>query len=91
MLLVWAWAEPQDHPAKASTRDGRNGRKVRLTFTIDRHSDRYCSHCPELGVSSCGSTEEEALANVLDACGCWVATCQDLGNAREELEKRRVF
>lgn len=48
-----------------------------LTAVIWRESDDFVSLCPELGVSSCGSTLEEATSMLKEAVDLY------LDNARE--------
>jgi len=53
--------------------------RATLTATVWREGDDYVSLCPELGVSSCGSTPEEALAMLGEAVELYLENAQELG------------
>jgi predicted RNase H-like HicB family nuclease len=42
-------------------------RALELTAIIEREDEQYVSLCPELNIASCGSTVEEARANLIEA------------------------
>jgi predicted RNase H-like HicB family nuclease len=52
---------------------------VTLTASIWREDSAYVSLCPELGVSSCGDTPDEALAMLKEAVELYVENAQALG------------
>jgi predicted RNase H-like HicB family nuclease len=41
--------------------------RIEFTATIFREGEQFVSHAPELDVSSCGSTRDEARANLDEA------------------------
>jgi predicted RNase H-like HicB family nuclease len=41
---------------------------MKVTGVIQLEEDRYVAHCPELGVVSQGDSQEEARANLEEAC-----------------------
>lgn len=48
--------------------------RVLLTFAVWREGKDYISECLELGVASCGDTEEEALEAIQDATRGYIET-----------------
>jgi predicted RNase H-like HicB family nuclease len=54
-------------------------RRVVLTSIIWKEGDVYVSKCPELEVSSCGDTPEEALKNLKEAVELYIENARELG------------
>ena len=42
-------------------------RRIEFTSLIFKEGETFVSYCPELGVSSCGDTVEEARRRVVEA------------------------
>ena len=61
-----------------------------LTFVVEREGGYFVSECFELGTSSFGTSEEEALDNLLDATGVYLDTLEDLGEAHQVLDEKGV-
>ena len=68
----------------SSTPDSSQGYVV-LTGFVEPEDHLFVSHCPELGVASCGETAEEALDNLGEAIAVHLEALEEIG----ELE--RVF
>lgn len=54
-------------------------KRIILTSVIWREGDVYVSKCPELEVSSCGDTPEEALKNLKEAVELYLENAKELG------------
>lgn len=54
-------------------------KRLILTSIIWREGDVYVSKCPELEVSSCGDTPEEALKNLKEAVELYLENAKELG------------
>ena len=50
-----------------------------LTATLWKEGDSYVSLCPELDVSSCGGTPDEALAGLKEAVELFLENTRALG------------
>ncbi|MCG2768492.1 MAG: type II toxin-antitoxin system HicB family antitoxin [Chloroflexota bacterium] len=61
-----------------------------ITFEVSREGDYYVSECRELGTSSFGPTEEEAIERVLDATEVYLNTLEDLGECDQVLKERGI-
>jgi predicted RNase H-like HicB family nuclease len=57
-----------------------------LTAVIWREGDDFVSLCPELGVSSCGPTLEEATAMLKEAVDLYVENARELDMLDSALE-----
>ena len=57
------------------------------TVHIFREGDTYVAYVPELDVSSCGASDEEARRNIRDAVRGFVETSRDMGTLGEILEE----
>lgn len=64
--------------------------RILVTVAIWRDGKYYSAKCLELGVVSCGDTEEEALANIQDATLLYLNTLEDLGECEEVLKEKGV-
>lgn len=58
-----------------------------ISFTIHlfKEGDMFVAHVPELDVSSCGKTREEARTNIQDAVRGFLETSNDKGTLEEIL------
>jgi predicted RNase H-like HicB family nuclease len=50
-----------------------------LSASIWQEGDQYVAKCPELGVSSCGDTPEQALAALKEAVELYLENAAELG------------
>jgi len=50
-----------------------------LTAAIWREEDQYASHCPELGVASCGDSPDHALSMLKEAVELYLVNAVQLG------------
>ncbi len=65
-----------------------------LTATIWQEDKSYVSYCPELGVSSCGDSADEALNMLKEAVELYLVNAQQLGiweDIRPALESEHRF
>ena len=60
-------------------------RVILLTEIVSEEDGQYVSHCPELGTASCGSTIDEAFANLQEAIDVHLNALEEVG------ERERVF
>ena len=58
---------------------------VELTAVIWKEGDEFVSLCPEVGVSSCGSTLEEARAMLEEAVDLYIENARELGILEDSL------
>ena len=61
-----------------------------VTLWITRDGEYFAATCKELGTASFGSTEQEALANVIDATELYLSTLEDLGECSQVLSEKGV-
>ena len=59
---------------------------LELTAVIWRERKDFVSLCPELGVSSCGSTLEEAVAMLQEAVDLYLENARDLEMLDDTIE-----
>jgi predicted RNase H-like HicB family nuclease len=52
---------------------------LHLTAVIWQEGKQYVSHCPEIGVASCGKTPMAARKALQEAVELWVANARELG------------
>jgi len=52
---------------------------VTLTAAIWREEEGYVSHCPELGVASCGDSPDHALAMLKEAVELYLENAAQMG------------
>jgi predicted RNase H-like HicB family nuclease len=64
-----------------------NMENISFTVHIFKEGLAYVAHVPELDLSSCGSTEEEARKNIRDAVDAFLETSRDMGTLPEILEE----
>ena len=60
-----------------------------LTAVIWQEGDDFVSLCPELGVSSCGSSLEEATSMLKEAVDLYLETARELDMLDATLEQLR--
>jgi predicted RNase H-like HicB family nuclease len=60
-----------------------------ISFTVHtfKEGKMYVAYVPELDLSSCGSTDEEARKNIRDAVRGFLETSADMGTLGEILEE----
>lgn len=63
---------------------------IMVTLTVHREGPHYVAKCVDLGTSSFGDTEDEALANLYDATLLFLNTLEELGECAEALERLGV-
>ncbi len=59
--------------------------KINFTSQIWQEGDMFVSHNPELGVSSCGKTLEEARRNLKEAVELFIEETKKMGTLKEIL------
>ncbi len=64
-----------------------DGIQVSFTTHIFKEGDAYVAHVPELDVSSCGASPDEARRNIQDAVRGFLETCEEKGDLNEILEE----
>ncbi len=62
-------------------------RDIAFTTHIFREGDSFVAHVPELDISSCGNSADEARKNILDAVQGFLETCADMGTLNEILDE----
>ena len=62
---------------------------VELTAVIWQEDDEFVSLCPEVGVSSCGSTLEEARTMLEEAVDLYIENARELGILEDSLAPTR--
>ena len=60
-----------------------------ISFTVHlfKEGEVYVAYVPELDVSSCGDTPEEARNNIQEAAQAFLETSQEMGNLHQVLEE----
>lgn len=58
-----------------------------FTVRIFKESETFVAHVPELNVSSCGETVEQARRNIGEAVELFVETAKEMGTLKEVLEE----
>ena len=60
-----------------------------ISFTVHlfKEGEVYVAYVPELDVSSCGDTPEEARKNIQEAAQAFLETSQEMGNLNQVLEE----
>ena len=60
-----------------------------LSFTVHifKEGETYVAYVPELDLSSCGATDDEARRNIRDAIEGFLRTSADMGTLKEVLEE----
>ncbi len=60
---------------------------ISFTVHVFKEGDVYVAYVPELDVSSCGDTPEEARKNIQEAAQAFLETSQEMGTLNEVLEE----
>lgn len=60
---------------------------IAFTVHIFREADLCVAHVPELDVSTCGTTTEEARRNIRDAVRGFLETAEEMGTLKDVLEE----
>jgi predicted RNase H-like HicB family nuclease len=60
-----------------------------ISFTVHlfREGELYVAYVPELDVSSCGDTPQEARKNIQDAVRGFLKTTEEMGTLKDVLEE----
>lgn len=61
--------------------------EINFTAQIWKEGKMYVSYCPELDVSSCGKTPEEAKKNLLEAVELFLEETKKMGTLKEILKE----
>ena len=62
-------------------------RRIEFTSLIFKEGETFVSYCPELGVSSCGDTVEEARRRVVEAVRLFLEESQRMGTLQDILQE----
>ena len=65
---------------------GKRMQEISFTAHAFKEGKIYVAYVPELDLSSCGSTDEEARKNIRDAVRGFVETSAEMGTLQEILE-----
>lgn len=60
---------------------------ISFTVHVFKEGEVYVAYVPELDVSSCGDTLEEARKNIQEAAQAFLETSQEMGTLNEVLEE----
>lgn len=66
---------------------GKIVRNITFTATTFREGKTYVAYSPELDLSSCGDTREEAKINLLEAARGFIVTASEQGTLEQILEE----
>jgi predicted RNase H-like HicB family nuclease len=61
--------------------------EISFTVHVFREGDAFVAHVPELDLSTCGDTAEDARRNVRDAVRGFLETAEELGTLADVLEE----
>ncbi len=61
--------------------------EISFTVHVFREGDTFVAHVPELDVSTCGDTAEDARRNVRDAVRGFLETADELGTLSDILQE----
>lgn len=65
--------------------------KIQFNTEIWQEGKMYVSYVPQLDLSSCGKTVEEAKANIKEAVELFFAEAKKMGSLRQILEESGYF
>jgi predicted RNase H-like HicB family nuclease len=68
----------------------RRMKYIILTIAVEREGPYYVATCRELGTSSFGATEDEAIAATMDASELYLNTLEDLAECTQVLKEKGV-
>ena len=60
---------------------------ISFTVHVFKEGEVYVAYVPELDVSSCGDTPEEARNHIQEAAQAFLETSQEMGNLNQVLEE----
>ncbi len=60
---------------------------ISSTVHLFKEGEVYVAYVPELDVSSCGDTPEEARKNIQEAAQAFLETSQEMGNLTRSLKR----
>jgi predicted RNase H-like HicB family nuclease len=60
---------------------------INFTTQVWKEGDKYVSYAPELDVSSCGESVDQAKKNLLETVECLIETAEQMGTLEEILEE----
>ena len=69
---------------------GSDSHAILLTQIVTEEDGQYVSHCPELGTVSCGSTIDEAFANLEEAIEVHLNALEEVEELEREFRERRI-
>ena len=61
--------------------------EISFTVHVFKEGSTYVAYVPELDLSSCGATDDEARRNIRDAVDGFLETSAEMGTLREILEE----
>jgi len=64
--------------------------RIELSLLVRKEEKQYVSWCPELDVSSCGESVEEACDNLYDAVDVYIRTLAEEGELPQVLQERGI-
>lgn len=65
--------------------------EIQFTTQIFKEGRAFVAHTPELDVSSCGDSEEQALANLKEAVRLFLEEADKIGTLNQILEEAGFF
>jgi predicted RNase H-like HicB family nuclease len=63
---------------------------IYLTHIVYKDDDMYTSTCPELDISSCGDTIQEAADSLVEAISLYFNSCEELGILDRIFKERHI-
>ncbi len=63
----------------------RSEREIELTAIVWEENEGFVSLCPELGVTSCGDSVEDAARMLQEAAALYLANARELGMVDQSL------
>jgi len=66
-------------------------REISFTVHVFREGKTFVAHVPELDVSSCGETADEARRNIKDAVRGFLETAEEMGTLSDILSVTRLI
>ena len=63
---------------------------VILTEMVEPDSGKFASYCLELGIASCGDTEQEAYDRIREAIELQLNALEEMGLREQEFEERGI-
>ena len=82
-----AWLAIFESAHKRSNAGDGTIRDISYTVHTFKEGKTYVTYVPELDVSSCGSTDDEARKNIRTAVEGFLQTCEEMGTLDEILQE----